>query len=565
MKKAFITLLALSLVVFCPSAYAQEVGVSQNYKIQSDSVNFAGDRSASGSYGLEDTAGELVSGESASASYFAGQGYQYMQLDIVRPDAPPTISAAALSSNEIEVSWGAAYDDFGIDRYKIYRDGLSIADVAAFPRDYVDSSLVPDHEYSYNVSAVDAAGNEGPLSATTTARTFASPIAGGSPAPTISGLSVVNWSITANDTSAIVSFHTSAVVKAEIQWGRDKVYADGDIAQSFGDTHTFLLTHLVPSTLYYVKIILRDGYDHITVYYLTFRTSAVSISGQPENVLSFNAVEAAPDIELSWQLPLDPRVVGVKILRRADFYPTSPSDGDVVFENKDASGVEHFTDRGVKLGSVYYYAIFTEDLAGNFSSGVLAEVGGPNALVSVAAAGIVDPKIAKLSVKDFLFIQKGNSLPVKDNLVSVVGNANLTVALRANHLPPVLKTVAVSMVTGDFKRFTFILRQNADGTRYEATVASLGDPAVYKLHFDILDFENHGLKSLAATLAVTVGEIKAILLDEKSRKFFGWGLLATAMVGVYVYATRRRYKALTVIKEEPWTVLADKLANEAKI
>ena len=559
MKKLF-TIISILLLTSTQAALAQEAAVSNNYKIQSDSMNFAGARSESGSYALEDTAGELASGASSSTDYNALQGYQFMQLDIVPPGVTPALTAVPLSTDEIELSWGEAFDDYGVDRYYIYRNGVRVNDVASFPRDYVDGGLTSSTKYAYNVSAVDAAGNEGPWSATTTATTLSGAIPGGAPTPGISGLSVVNWSVTTSDQSAVISFVTTATLKADLSWGRDLTYSDGTLSQSFGAEHTFLLTHLVPATLYHVRVSLRDGYDHVTTYYFDFRTAGVALTAGPENVTSFTATLASSTVNLDWKLPSDKRVVGVRIVKRTDFYPTSPTDGETIFENKDASGAEHFTDTEVKSGGNYYYAIFTLDLAGNFSSGVLAQVGS-GSLENVAAAGAVDPKIGKLALNDFLFIQNGDSVPVKDGLVSVVGNENLTVALRAYHLPPVLKTIAVSMVTADYKRFTFILRPNTDNTRYEATVASLGDPTVYKLRLDILDFANHGLKSLKGTLAVKLGEIKVLLFDEKGKKFFGWGLLTVAVVGAYVWFTRRKYKELTILNEEPWTMLASRLAK----
>lgn len=53
-----------------------EVMSSSNYKMGSDSINFAGGRSSSTSYTVEDTAGEVATGDSASASFAIRAGYQ---------------------------------------------------------------------------------------------------------------------------------------------------------------------------------------------------------------------------------------------------------------------------------------------------------------------------------------------------------------------------------------------------------------------------------------------------------------------------------------------------------
>jgi len=58
-----------------------ETGVmsSTNYVIQSDSVNNSGVRSVSSSYRIEDTVGEIATGESSSSNYKLKAGYQQMQ------------------------------------------------------------------------------------------------------------------------------------------------------------------------------------------------------------------------------------------------------------------------------------------------------------------------------------------------------------------------------------------------------------------------------------------------------------------------------------------------------
>ncbi len=52
---------------------------SASYSIQSDSVNFGGELGTSTSYSIEDTLGEVATGNSSSASYKLKAGYQQMQ------------------------------------------------------------------------------------------------------------------------------------------------------------------------------------------------------------------------------------------------------------------------------------------------------------------------------------------------------------------------------------------------------------------------------------------------------------------------------------------------------
>ena len=88
MKSAAGVLLALGiLVALTHDAYGQAMS-SNNYKIQSQSINFGGVRSTSASYTMEDTAGEIATGISSSTNYVMGAGYQQMQviyLSITQP------------------------------------------------------------------------------------------------------------------------------------------------------------------------------------------------------------------------------------------------------------------------------------------------------------------------------------------------------------------------------------------------------------------------------------------------------------------------------------------------
>ncbi|MFM2374241.1 MAG: hypothetical protein RLZZ234_236 [Candidatus Parcubacteria bacterium] len=68
-----------------------QVMQSDNYKIESDSVNFGGARSTSSTYTLEDTLGEVGTGDSAAASYRLGAGYQHTLLNYLSLSASPDV------------------------------------------------------------------------------------------------------------------------------------------------------------------------------------------------------------------------------------------------------------------------------------------------------------------------------------------------------------------------------------------------------------------------------------------------------------------------------------------
>ena len=98
--------------------------------------------------------------------------------DTQPPTAPGTLSATAINSGRIDLSWGAASDNVAVTGYRIERcQGAgcsSFAQIAAptgTGTTYSDTSAAANTSYSYRVRAVDAVPNLGPYSATATATT----------------------------------------------------------------------------------------------------------------------------------------------------------------------------------------------------------------------------------------------------------------------------------------------------------------------------------------------------------------------------------------------------------
>jgi len=535
--------LTFSILIFClfsNSLLAQSVMSSDEYKIQSDSLNFGGRLGSSTNYIMEDTLGESGSGQIDSTTYKDYLGYQFMLFadpDTTDPSAPASLTAQVVSSSEIELSWSESTDNIAVDRYYIYRDGVRIDDVSIFPRDFNDTGLSPSTSYSYNVSAVDDSGNESLWSGTTTAVTLSSSVTsqGGR------SVAISNFLISSNDNNANVFFNTSVPRYAQVDWGRDLTYTDGTVESGVYDTtHNVLLSNLTPNTTYFLRVYVKDVFGNPVVFEnIQFKTLNVPISKNPSNALSFKAIPQENSIDLSWILPNDNRVIGARIVRSTESYPSSPNDGEVVFEYRDASRIESFIDKNVEKGVTYYYAIFTEDLAGNFSSGAIiaSKILGlsgevfENPLDKLLPAGYVHPAIEKLQIKDFLFIQSGDSVDVSGNKVFIYGDKNTTIALKYYRVPPVLKTIAVSVITKgeNPERFTFILRPNKDKTRYEATIGPLGDPKLYDIKIDILDFKNQGLKTLDGTLEVSPSQTPSFY-----KNFFANKQLIVFVVSAFV-------------------------------
>ncbi len=91
------------------------------------------------------------------------------------PPAPGTISATALSTTSISVTWTASTDDSGISQYRVFRNAGATPITTLTTTTFTDTNLTADTPYAYTVVAVDGAAtpNVSVASAAASARTLA--------------------------------------------------------------------------------------------------------------------------------------------------------------------------------------------------------------------------------------------------------------------------------------------------------------------------------------------------------------------------------------------------------
>jgi hypothetical protein len=84
--------------------------------------------------------------------------------DVTAPSVPGGL-AASVNAKQLRVSltWQASVDDVGVAYYRVWRDGVQVAQTAS--PGYVDAAVVGGASYQYAVSAHDAAGNASARSA----------------------------------------------------------------------------------------------------------------------------------------------------------------------------------------------------------------------------------------------------------------------------------------------------------------------------------------------------------------------------------------------------------------
>ena len=144
--------------------------------------------------------------------------------DTSAPTVPANLSATAISSNQINLTWTASTDNTGVTGYDIFRNGTLAGTSSS--NSYQDTGLAANTSYTYTVAAYDAAGNVSAQSsganATTTAAigtggTMYNGYAGNAPTLPITGTRIINVSTEPQLQSAM----------ANLQAGDTIVLADG--------------------------------------------------------------------------------------------------------------------------------------------------------------------------------------------------------------------------------------------------------------------------------------------------------------------------------------------------
>lgn len=114
-----------------------------------------------------------------------------------------------------------------------------------------------------------------------------------------------------------------------------------------------------------------------------FRDLPFVDNSPPSDPDVFTAESGNGRVVLTWINPNEPDFTGIKIVRKTDTSPASPT-GNTVYTGTDI----RYVDINVTNGSIYYYTIFSYDDKMNYSTGVRAN-GTPSETADTTAPGEV--------------------------------------------------------------------------------------------------------------------------------------------------------------------------------
>jgi hypothetical protein len=117
-------------------------------------------------------------------------------VDTTPPTAPTNLTATAVASNQVNLSWTAGTDNVGVAGYLVFRNGTQIGTTSSTT--YVDGTTLAQTTYNYYAITLDGAGLSSPASNTATVTTPA-------PAPGIALRSATIGTNGAGSTSLVLT------------------------------------------------------------------------------------------------------------------------------------------------------------------------------------------------------------------------------------------------------------------------------------------------------------------------------------------------------------------------
>ncbi len=421
---------------------------------------------------------------------------QQIGVDITPPTVPANLTAAAISTSQINVAWDVATDDYQVDGYQLFRDGVQIATTTLLT--YNDTSLSPSTTYAYTVRAFDVAGNvsssTAPVSTTTLALPEPPPEEDSTTQPSYATPRLRSIDIEPTEYTAELTWRTLTQARYILEWGKTEEYELGAVQNEVARLqHQTLIAGLEPGTQYSFSIIAIDGFGRQhEILTDTFTTIALPDNEAPPNPTDFTAAVADRAVNLTWRNPSVDDFARVRVVRSPFFYPQRPDDGYLLYEGV----ASQFSDQAAfRYDEVQYYTIFAYDENGNRSSGAgvravyqaATQQSADNSQAvllppepsEVSTTTIDQSQVIDLRFSDLIFMQGGVDVPVRQGVVEVSSNAPLTVRLN-NEL--VTSSLGSALLVLDeqagVRSSTYLLQVNRQQTAYEAVLSAIA-PGTY--------------------------------------------------------------------------------------
>ncbi|MFB8506247.1 fibronectin type III domain-containing protein [Enterococcus durans] len=268
-------------------------------------------------------------------------------LDLESPSIPQNLLVESVTSDTVSLSWEASTDNIGVAGYRVYRDKQLVQEVQG--EQFTDTGLTEDTEYTYEVRAFDAAGNQSEASNEVFARTSVSV---DDEAPTIPlNLKVDNVTTDAVNLSWEASTDNIGVAGYRVY--RDKQLVQEVQGEQFTDTGLMEDTEYT----YEVRAFDATGNQSEASNRINVRTKEIVDHKPPTTPMNVRATVVTENkVTLLWEASSDESgIKSYQVYRNSILVGSLPGD------------TLSYTDTNLSEKTKYYYTITACDHAGNVS------------------------------------------------------------------------------------------------------------------------------------------------------------------------------------------------------
>ncbi len=177
--------------------------------------------------------------------------------DTTPPSVPTYLTAVAVTDTKVALRWLPSTDNVGVTSYVINRDGSRLATTTTNATVYSDTTCTASTAYTYEVAALDSAGNESAFSTSATTTTY--------PAGTgdISTPAAPTSLTAARSSSSAIALLWTASISHDVSGYNiyRSTSSTGPFTTNIGvtTTTTFVDTGLTTGTTYYYEVTAFSG------------------------------------------------------------------------------------------------------------------------------------------------------------------------------------------------------------------------------------------------------------------------------------------------------------------
>jgi chitodextrinase len=268
-------------------------------------------------------------------------GSSHLDLADLAPGRPRNVSATALSSRRVQLTWDAVISVPAVKHYRIYRANGPI--FTSTTTGFIDTTVQPNTSYSYRVSAVDSLNQEGPLS--TPRADVTTPLPDNTPPTQPTGLTATSIGATHVDLQWVAASDPESGV-ASYNIYRDGAQVGSSTSTTFSDTGL----QVNRTYVYEVSAVNGDGLEGARSFRIAVTTFDNTPPTAPTGLTA--AAAGATQVDLSWTAASDPEsgVASYNIYR----------DGAQVGSSTSTS----FSDTGLSGNTTYTYQVSAVNGAG---------------------------------------------------------------------------------------------------------------------------------------------------------------------------------------------------------